>query len=546
VSVAKWEHLYFAYAQGFDLGLDSELAEGTPRSTSATSAASSPTTVTPAVTPRALRERLTLIPGAEVSPVAEVSEAPHWPDVKLGHLCYCALDQTRRPVVLVDPGHHVIHMNDRFAKLFGYDAKSVVGRKADELIQSRQHLLDQTLADKLINSFGYTTKRSTSIVGFKDGRLFERRIERVTDPKTGEALGLCISYSDITRLQMMLSQKQVDADIAKAERGALLRFLLCTSHDLRMPLQVLSACFDMGPEGFAESVPLGQSAVAMMNMIMCNVLEVHKIEHGDVITNHVSSNFGAELSKLVGLLRVIRNSNIAFVADLAENVPHIIVDAPRLLRVVMNLITNAFKFTKQGSVTLTTKFADLGDGTGRLDVSVRDTGRGMDSATAAACTEMLVSAPADQDGGSGLGLFIVKNVVEEHRGQLRIESQVGVGTTMSFQIVVDIDQTEERPSSSGPSEVGCPPGRCLLVDDTFLIRKILSKLLTDDGHLPTAVASGNEALALLTEQGETFDVCFMDKTMPGLDGPQTVQKYRDWEKEHVSCNPPYDIEPRAE
>jgi len=158
----------------------------------------------------------------------------------------------------------------------------------------------------------------------------------------------------------------------------------------------------------------------------------------------------------------------------------------------------------------------------------------MDAATAAACCAMLVSSPEHEGGGSGLGLYYSQNIVEAHGGKLRIQSELGVGTRMSFQLPVDICVTP-RPRSMARTPRESPrmiSSRCLLVDDTSIVIKILTKLLVGEGHSVTSRSDGTEALDLLVAQRQTFDICFIDNTMPGMNGPEAVTKFRTWEQQH--------------
>jgi two-component system, cell cycle sensor histidine kinase and response regulator CckA len=260
---------------------------------------------------------------------------------------------------------------------------------------------------------------------------------------------------------------------------------------------------------------------------------------------------GAVLTEFAVLMRQVLDERIVFDITHGRDLPSVRADKQQLETVFMNLVTNArdavlMSGRGKGSVTVRTRRASTADvrealkGQGVYEfnecdwamISVTDTGTGMPSAVAEKIFEPFFTTK-EQGKGTGIGLATVYGIIKQSGGFIALESVEGEGTT--FQVYLPEAAAEE-----GESEVPAPApapaearpvdlagrGRILLVEDEDGVRTIAVKLLIQRGYQVTAAADGEEALEILEDDPEGFDLVLSDVVMPGLDGPGLLKAAR--------------------
>ena len=199
------------------------------------------------------------------------------------------------------------------------------------------------------------------------------------------------------------------------------------------------------------------------------------------------------------------------------------VDGLRLEQILINLISNALKFTPQGQVEVRMCLEELPQQAARLRCEVRDSGIGIPAADLAHLFEPFYQAGHPHQrryGGTGLGLSICKRLVELMGGRIGAESAPGQGSTFWFELPV------RRCASQPPATAADPPpqvsglaGRkVLVVDDSEINREVVKQALELEGVMVTLAEEGRQALTLLRQQPDAYDAVLMDVQMPELDG----------------------------
>jgi CheY-like chemotaxis protein len=310
------------------------------------------------------------------------------------------------------------------------------------------------------------------------------------------------------------------------------RFAAIVSHELRTPMNGILATVELLarcelPPAARELVSLLERAGKELLAIVGDVLDFSRAESGRLEVEAVPFDLHDALMAVADLQRhAAARKGIGFDCVIADGVPrHVVGDPVRLRQVLLNLVDNAIKFTASGSVRVDVRPASPQ----RLAFRVIDTGLGIESAALASIFEPFVQAErstARRYGGSGLGLAICRQIVTRMGGEIRVDSEPGVGSTFSFEI--------ELPAASGlqtAQDAVRPAGlpnaagmRVLVVDDNAVNRLVAARMVEHLGGVATMAEDGRQAVALAMAQ--PFDVVLMDCSMQGMDGFEAAAAIR--------------------
>lgn len=258
-----------------------------------------------------------------------------------------------------------------------------------------------------------------------------------------------------------------------------------------------------------------------------DVLDIAKMEAGKMIwkMERLAGNDLIERA-LAATTSLFHDTNLTLVKEVSSDLPAVKGDKDRLIQVLINLVSNAVKFTEEGSITCRAVVDDA-----FLVISVADNGIGISKADQEAIFDKFGQVGDTLTGkpkGTGLGLPICKQIVEHHGGKLWVESQVGIGSTFFFTIPLteeDDDSISERHIPSRVVEPVEPEDRSpeehahkniLVVDDDAHIRRLLREELEADGYLVREAEDGVKALAIVKQ--EPPDLIVMDVMMPNMSG----------------------------
>jgi len=301
-------------------------------------------------------------------------------------------------------------------------------------------------------------------------------------------------------------------------------FLANMSHEIRTPINGIVGMTnflletDLSSEQSNYTSVLKHSAEVLLSIVN-DILDFSKIQAGKLRVEKVAFDFAYFIKSVQISFELESDSrgNTLVVKTFFKDHLWMITDPHRLRQVISNLVSNALKFTSQGTVTLTIEH-DPPD----LVFTVNDTGIGMTQEQVKDLFTPFNQADISTTrkyGGTGLGLVISEELVELISGGngIHVESQLGVGSTFSFRLLfVPTDPVVTIPVPSVKSVVKF---NILVVDDNSVNRQIAKKMLQDLGHQVITLCNGQEAVDLMTGmEASTIDLIFMDSMMPIMDG----------------------------
>jgi signal transduction histidine kinase len=329
---------------------------------------------------------------------------------------------------------------------------------------------------------------------------------------------------------------------AQAANRAKSEFLANMSHEIRTPLNAV-----LGMAELLQSTPLTPaqreftdtirtSGDALLSVIN-EILDFSKIEHGQVEIEHAPLDIRACVSEAVDIA-VPRSSlppSIQLRRDFSPDLPPLILgDAFRLRQILVNLVSNAVKFTERGEVLVSASRHQSPSGE-RLRLSVRDTGIGIPRDRQDRLFQSFSQIDASTTrkyGGTGLGLAITHRLVTLLGGSIRVESSPGLGSDFGVDLPLAIADSPAPgalppapiPLSLGPDFARRFPLRILLVEDNAVNQRVAELLLARLGYQTSAVVNGAEALEAVART--PFDILLLDVQMPVMDGLECARRLR--------------------
>jgi signal transduction histidine kinase/CheY-like chemotaxis protein len=311
------------------------------------------------------------------------------------------------------------------------------------------------------------------------------------------------------------------------------QFVASMSHELRTPLNAIIGLTEMmvsnaarfGTEKAAEPLRRVHRAGTHLLGLINQVLDLSKIEAGKLELSAETVNLAPLLEDVIGTARQLAEQNKnRLVVESPENLGTLTVDPMRLRQILLNLLSNACKFTKQGEVKLRVK--RVVDGRNWIEIAVADTGIGMTPEQQAKLFEEFTqadSSTARQYGGTGLGLAITRKLARMMGGDVTVTSEPGKGSVFTVRLPGSADSQARTPTSSDVRR--SPTAGCVLViDDDAIARELIADHLKAEGFSVATAAGGLEGLKLAKELRPT--AITLDVMMPDLDGWSVIATLR--------------------
>lgn len=443
-------------------------------------------------------------------------------------------------IIIIDNDDNIVSFNPAAEEIFGYTHQEIIGKKMAEYIIPKKyrsaHLAGMAHFQK--TGEGPVLGNRIEIEGLrKSGEEFELElaIRNIDSPLGGIFIGYARDITARKAAEQELLEAKEHAEIANKSKAS---FLAMMSHEIRTPLNGVLGILELLQESQLSSeqreqlMVANRSGVSLMTIIN-DVLDFSKLDAGKVIIN--TSNFQVEgLVESVTMLAKASayKKQIELSCHIAKNVPAVLLgDADRISQVLLNLASNAVKFTKTGTVDVHVQ--NIGsEHTPNIRFCVKDTGKGIPKENHDQLFTEFATLDAEYSttfGGTGLGLAISKALVEAMDGTMSFESEEGIGSEFWFDLPLNIGEIKDIKVISNIEDAGLIQNdislNILVAEDNETNQIILSKMLERWDCTVHFAQNGFEAVDAV--KNNDFDMVFMDISMPKMDGLEATQKIRE-------------------
>jgi len=391
----------------------------------------------------------------------------------------------------------------------------------------------------------------------KDGKLTDVLFNgSVYRDDMGNVSGVVVVARDVTAQNLIASEltdAKIVADLAretaeeakgKAESLTLIaegavkakqQFLSNMSHEIRTPMNaiigftkvLLKTDLSAKQREYLTAIKLsGDSLIVLIN----DILDLAKVDSGKMIFEQVPFKMAYSISTMLHLFESrIREKNLVFEKEYDERIPAVLIGDPiRLHQVIINLVSNALKFTSRGKITFSVRLISEDSEKVTVEFSVADTGIGIAENKIDKIFENFQQASSTTSrlyGGTGLGLAIVKQLVEPQGGSIKVTSKVNEGSVFSF--TLSFLKTKEKPESDTELtdlKAGKMNIKILVVEDIALNQLLMKTVLEDFGFEVDIAANGKVAIDIM--KSRSYDIILMDLLMPEMNGFEATEYIR--------------------
>jgi PAS domain S-box-containing protein len=461
------------------------------------------------------------------------------------------IEASRDPLFTISPKGKITDTNEATVRVTGFSRKQLIGSDFIEYFTSPAKAKE---GYRQVFKKGFVADYPLTIM---DGKLTDVLFNgSVYKDAMGKVLGAVVVARDITdqkRIEKELTEAIVIAELAtviaedaksKAESATLIaenavkakqQFLSNMSHEIRTPMNAIIGFTkvliktDLTPKQREYLVAIKMSGDALIVLIN-DILDLAKVDAGKMTFEVIPFKLESSISAMLHLFEPkIEEKNLQLVKDYDHSIPEVLLGDPvRLHQIIINLISNAVKFTAKGKITVSVKMVSSDESGVSIEFTISDTGIGIAENKIAKIFDNFQQASSGTSrlyGGTGLGLSIVKQLVEPQGGSIKVKSKIGQGSEFSF--VLGFKKTNEvTPFETELIKLDVENRNIkVLVVEDIALNQLLMKTLLDDFGFERDIA-GNGLIAIERLQSKSYDIILMDLQMPEMNGFEATEYIR--------------------
>lgn len=455
------------------------------------------------------------------------------------------------PVIIINTENEIADMNCVFIEITGKTREQLLGTNCVDYFSNAKKVKD---ACKKIFKDGFINDCELTITDHKDKDVLFNGF--VYKNKAGKVLGAFIIARDIGKQKKIEDELREATKIAEeateiaeqltkiAEEAVKSKqqFLSNMSHEIRTPMNaiigftkvVLKTDLTAKQKEYLTAIKMsGDALIVLIN----DILDLAKVDAGKMIFEKVPFRLSDSISAMLHLFETkIQEKNLQLITKYDKNIPEVLLGDPaRLHQIILNLVSNAVKFTNKGKITVSVSLLSEDDRHVTIEFAVTDTGIGIEATKIDKIFENFQQAynlTSSLYGGTGLGLAIVKQLVEAQGGSIHVQSKIDEGATFSF--VLKFKKTNKE-AVLVPEIIELSTDieniSVLVVEDMELNQLLMKTLLDDFGFECDITANGKLAIEKL--QTKTYDVILMDLQMPEMNGFEATKYIRNTMKSDI-------------
>lgn len=463
------------------------------------------------------------------------------------------IEASRDPLFTICPEGKITDTNEASVRVTGILRKNLIGSDFFDYFtepKDARKAYEQVFDKGFISDYPLVIKED-------DAKLTEVLLNgSVYKNEKGDVLGVVVVARDITdqkRIEKESIEARLFAELAteiaeeaklNAEKATLIaenavkakqQFLSNMSHEIRTPMNAIigftkvmlkTELSDKQKEYLTAIKLSGDALIVLIN----DILDLAKVDAGKMVFEKTPFKLKSSISSMLHLFETkIQENNLKLKQEYDTKIPAVLVGDPvRLHQIILNLVSNAIKFTNKGTITVGVHMLHEDNDNVILEFAVTDTGIGIPKVKIDSIFENFQQATSGTSrlyGGTGLGLAIVKQLVETQGGKIRVKSTVDIGTTFSFSLVFQKTNAEaplENDSNELDTEI--KDIKVLVVEDMPLNQLLMKTLLDDFGFDRDIAENGQVAIEKL--KAKKYDIILMDLQMPVMNGFETTEFIR--------------------
>ena len=474
-------------------------------------------------------------------------------ELRIANYARGLIEASRDPLVTISPEGKITDTNEASVNITGIKREKLIGSDFFEYFtepQMAREVYQEVFAKGSVADSPLTLRH-------KGGKLTDVLFNgSVYKDDRGNVLGVVIVARDVTdqkRIATELTEAKVFAELAtgiaeeakaKAESATRIaedavkakqQFLSNMSHEIRTPMNaiigftkvVLKTELTAKQKEYLTAIKMsGDALIVLIN----DILDLAKVDAGKMTFEQTSFKMASSISAMLHLFETkIQEKNLVLEKQYDKKIPEFLVGDPvRLHQIILNLVSNAVKFTTNGKITVSVNLIEENDEKATIEFSVKDTGIGIPENKIERIFDNFQQASSGTSrlfGGTGLGLAIVKQLVEPQGGSICVKSKIDEGSTFSF--ILNFQKTKaaaEQESEIIELDTEIKNIKVLVVEDIALNQLLMKTLLDDFGFERDIADNGRIAIEKL--KTKTYDVILMDLQMPEMNGFEATEYIR--------------------